>query len=803
MSFLRTLFLSLFLFIVALPLSAQNLGIDFENLRADQLSDEQIQTIYQRIQSEGLTVDQVEALAIARGMNPLEVAKLRRRLNSIQLSGNANGTGAQGNRMRTDSQDTLDTPRYEIISTKPDSTSRIFGADLFNNTRLTFEPSLNIPTPPNYVLGPGDELIIDIYGAAEDNFQLMVSPEGAVQISGVGPVYVTGLTMDQARERITSKLSEIYSGLRGDDKNTFAQIALGQIRSIKVNLVGEVKVPGTYTVSSLSTVFNALYAAGGPSKEGTFRAIKVIRGDETAATVDLYDFLVYGDQSTNIQLQDQDIIQVGPYENRITVRGETKRIGLFETTEGETFADLLEYAGGFDQGAYTRRVKIERYTDTEKAVIEVSYPDDAGTMMKSGDKVTVGEVLDRYENRVQIEGAVFREGDYELEKNPTLMTLITNADGLMGDAFMDRAVIYRTLPNYRVEAIAVNLNRLMEDPATYDVTLMKDDVIRVASIFDIEETRTVNIRGSVLNPGSFPYFVGNTLKDVILQANGFSDDAAPYNIEVARRIPDDGSGEIRDQIAEVFNMSVENGMEMSAEVEEFEIMPYDQIFIRQSPTYAKQQVVTITGEVKYPGQYVIDSRDYRIDDLIEKSGGLTGYAYPEGASLKREGLRTNIDLNVEEADTLELAASLNRVGIKLEDAINNPRSRSNLLLQQGDVINIPKRLETVQIRGQVLYPVNTRFEQNKSFRSYIGSAGGFTEQANTKRAYIVHANGEVDRTKRFLFFKNYPDVRPGSILIVPEKREVQRLSTAERITVMSTIVSLAAIVTNTIFQIRR
>lgn len=808
----------LFVALITISAQAQNFGIDFENIRVDDLSNQQVMQLYERMQDRGLTISEVESLALARGMNPSEVSKLRSRINSVRssMSGlNKDSEASNQGRLRSGNTSQNLTNRTQGI--KPDTldvlldstqkdTSDVFGSDIFSSQSITFEPSLNIPTPKNYTLGPGDELFIDIWGASETTYQLVISPEGSIQISNVGPIVVSGLTVEEAKERLVSKLSTIYSGLKGPDKTTYMQVTLGDIRSIKVSIVGEVKAPGTYTLSSLSSVFNALYAAGGPNKDGSYRSIKVLRDGKVHQNVDLYKFLVSGNLSDNIILKDQDIIKVEPYVNRITVKGETKNVGLFETLEGETFNDLLEYAGGFNQFAYKKRVKLERKTDTEKRIVDIAYPENGNTVLRSGDIVTVGRILDRYENKVTIKGPVFRPGEYQLEENPTLNELIDNAEGLMGDAFMERAVIYRTQDDYSIEAIPVNLNRLMSDTSSAEIKLFKDDVVQISSIFDLRELRTVKISGSVLNPDTYKYVENSSLKDLIYQANGFKEEAAPYNIEIARRIPDAGSGEMNNQIAEIISVNIENGLAYDDKLNEVKLEPFDQVFVRKSPSYEVQQTVQITGEVMYPGEYTISNRNFRLSDLIKKSGGPTDFAYVEGASLTRtfgkemDELSVNLEDSVTNQENIE---SLSQVGIQLQEAINNPNSEYDLLLQPGDVIEIPKRLQTVQIRGEVLYPINARYEDRRSFRSYISAAGGFTEQANTKKAYIVYANGEVDRTKKFLFFKSYPKVKPGSVLIIPPKEQRERMSTQERVAILSTIVSMAAIVTNTIFQIRR
>ena len=806
---MKPFFVTLFLLLLPVILLAQDIsGIDFNNLRSADLSDQQVIQLFQRMEAQGLSVSEVEVIARARGMNPVEINKLKARLSQIQMdqaSSSDTQTGATRLRSTTVSEQEVEPVDTLGLFLEPIK-SQVFGSSIFNNSRITFEPSLNVPTPKNYKLGAGDELIIDIWGAAENTYQLTISPEGTVNIPNLGPISVQGLSIEQASDQLLNKLGSIYSGLRGANKDTFAQVSLGNLRSIQVNIVGEVTAPGTYTLTSFASVFNALYAAGGPSEKGTYRSIKVIREGEVFQEVDLYEFLVSGNTVSNVTLQDQDIIKVDSYLNRITVTGETKRTGFFETKEGETFEALLSFAGGFNESAYTKRVTVERNTASEKSIVDIRYPEDQNTVLKNGDYITIGKILDRYENRIEIEGAVFRPGVYQLSNNPTLSALLENAEGLMGDAFMERAIIYRTRPDYSIETLAVNLSRLINDPANNDVELQKDDYIKVSSIFDLREERTVSISGSVLTPETYEYIEDITLKDLIFEAGGFTEDAAPYNIEIARRIPDDQSGTVKNQIAELINISIENGLNYESELDEIVLMPFDQVFVRTSPTYQEQHLVTIKGEVLFPGTYALSTRDFKLSDLLEKSGGLTDYAYIEGASLERkfEINRQELELNL--ADSLTEATqdieSLSKVGINLREAADNPNSVSNLLLQQGDVITIPKKLETVQVRGEVLYPVNVRFDDGQKYKEYITSAGGFTDDANKKRAYIVYANGDVDRTKKFLFFKSYPDVKPGAVLIIPPKKERPPMSNAERITLYSTIVSMAAIVTNTIFQIR-
>ncbi|HBZ37308.1 MAG TPA: hypothetical protein DEO59_02125 [Balneola sp.] len=761
-------------------------SIDFENLKSDELSDAQITQIYRQAQEQGLSIDELSSLAIARGMSPTEVAKLRSRFNSIPDNKNSSiaEITATQNRLRTNEDDTK-ISKVNTVSVS-DTEKKIFGSDLFTSKNLSFEPSQNVPTPKNYVLGAGDQVIIDVYGAAEDNYILTVSPEGSIQIRNIGPIPLSGLTIEEASIRIKTRLSSIYSGLKGNNPDTFVQVTLGSIRSIKVHIIGEVKLPGTFNVSSLSTVFNALYVAGGPSKNGTYRAIKVIRSNNVITEIDLYDFLVNGTTQNNVVLQDQDIVKIDLYLNRVSVNGETKRVGLFETKPGETFSDLLTYAGGFNQQAYTKKIKIRRNTDSQKSIVEIDFPEESGTILKSGDEISIGKILDRYDNRVEIQGAVYREGEYQLEENPTLLTLLENVDGLLGDAYLNRAIIYRTNPNYTVRAIPVNLNEIFEDPENKDIKLVKDDIIRISSIFDLRQEQTINISGEVIKGGTFPFVEDMTLKDLIFQAKGFTDAAANYNIEIARRILDDGSGEVRNELAEIFQINVREGLILSVSNPEFRLRPHDQVFVRSSPTYESQKNVSVKGQVVYPGTYTLKNRGYRISDLVKSSGGTTEFAYPKGAQLNRPSINDSTSI----------------VAIELEKILRSPGSDIDLLLQPGDVLNIPKKLETVLVDGHVFAPSNIRFNESKSFKDYINSAGGATDSANTKKSYIKYANGEVDRVKRFLFFRNYPNVEPGSKIIVPRKPIESKISTSERIAILSTIVSMAAIVTSTIFQIR-
>jgi protein involved in polysaccharide export with SLBB domain len=790
--------LILYVFIPIQITEAQNLGgIDVSNIRADQLSEAQIRQIDERIRQEGLSLAEFERLAIQRGGIASEVRAVRQRIQEYRM-GRTDQETIETGETRTVERET--DPVFIPIEVDPIETDslKIFGMDLFSRVSRTFEPSFNIPTPTDYALGPGDEVVIVIWGAAETTYRLTINAEGNIRIDNLGPIHLNGLTIEDAETRIINQLSNIYSGLRPnqpDEANTFAQVSLGNVRSIKVTVMGEVKQPATYTVTSLSTVFNALYSAGGPSRNGSFRSIQVIRGQDVIATLDVYDFLIYGDQSDNIRLRDQDIIRVEPYHNRIHVWGETRRIGFFEMKEGETLSNLIEFTGGFTEEAYTQRLVLHRNTPTQRSVSDVLYPEGGDLQMMNGDKLRIGQLLDRYENRVTIEGAVFRPGDYELTTDMTLYELLQKADGPTEDAFMSRGIIYRLQDDLTLSTHSFDVYNLMLNPEENDIRLRRDDQIMISSIFDMREEYTIRVSGSVNAGGEFEYADNMTVEDAIFQAGGFTEAAAEYRVEVARRVTGD-SDQIRvGRIANIYRFSVDENLQFSTDDQDFRLRPFDQIFVRPRPNYQVQQSVRIEGEVQFPGTYVLESRDARLSDLIEWAGGLSDYAFPEGASLVRQ-IEDDWLEEVQMLDTLVIDTidATTQVGIQLDEVIRNPSARANLILEPGDVITVPKELETVRVEGEVLFPVSIRYDGSRSFQSYIDAAGGVTEEARRGRAYIVYANGEVDRTKRVLFFRNNPEVRPGATIYIPPRPERRELTTQERVSLASSIASTAILI---------
>ncbi|MCX7985312.1 MAG: SLBB domain-containing protein, partial [Bacteroidales bacterium] len=611
----RIFFLIIYLFIGFIAVLAQ----DLKTINVDKLTDEQVQKILTRAKESGLSQQQLEAAALARGMSPSELEKLRKRialLNVSSTSGNKTmDIGSSFLRSYTDTSylkarptDSLSIEQLlfaGILDTVPKKI--IFGSYLFTSKKLTFEPSLNIATPQNYQIGPGDEIVIDIWGASQQNYRLTVNPEGYIFIDNIGPIFVNGLTIEKASKQIIGRLSSIYSGLTGPQPNTFAQVNLGNLRSIKVNIVGEVNFPGTYTLPSLATVFNALYLAGGPSDKGTYRDIKVIRENKTVATIDLYEFLTTGEQKSNIRLQDQDVILIKPYLSRVDLTGEVKIQALFELKQNETMADLLRYCGGFTDKAYQSRIKVIRKTDKEFSVAEVTRDFFPSFLLRDGDQIKVEPVLNRFANRVEISGAVFRPGFYELKDGLTLRKLIEKADGLREDAFTDRAIIYRLSKDLKTETFPVDLQRVLND-STYEIELQKEDLVHIFSIFDLEEQYTVDISGEIQIPGTYPFMKNMTLSNLIALAGGFRESASLARIEVARRVKNQDYTHLTPEIAIIKLFNVSKNLTLSDSASSFVLEPYDKIYVRRSPGYEVQTQATVIGEVLFPGTYTIQSK---------------------------------------------------------------------------------------------------------------------------------------------------------------------------------------------------
>ncbi|ADB38586.1 polysaccharide biosynthesis/export family protein [Spirosoma linguale] len=671
---------------------------------------------------------------------------------------------------------------------------RTFGYSLFNDPAMerTFEPNLNIATPRNYVVGPGDQLNIQMYGYSEIDFSQTVSSDGNVyfgQSTGVGPVSVAGLTIEQAKARIIGRLSKRFAGLRSSQygpQNTFLEVSLGgTIRSIRVTVTGDAVRPGTYTLSSLATVMNAVYQAGGPNDIGSYRRVQLIRNNKVAATLDLYDYLLSGIQRNDLRLQDNDNIRFTTFLEKVEITGTVKRANIFEMLPGETLDRLLFYAGGFAAQAYKNRLKVTRLTDREVKVIDVTTPEFKTFEIQDGDLVTVSRLLERFENQITIEGAVFRPGQYSLDKNRTLKELITNAEGLKGDAFTGRVTIVRTREDLAIENLSVNLANILAGNEP-DVPLQREDQVIVPSRFDQVEQATISVQGEVNMPDTdIPYIANMTLNDVLLRTGGLKESAAASMVEVVRRKKDADPRSPTAQIAETFRFNVDRDLSIGADANKnFILQPFDQIIVRRSPNYAIQTYAYVAGEVILPGSYPIRSKDQKVSDLVAQAGGLTSQAYVEGATLVRPVKLSADELKRKQKAIEEVADNTTKtivetevvtpnvaeaIGINLKKILAKPGSSEDILLQEGDTLRIPKLLETVRIQGEVQLPNTVKFREGETFQDYISQTGGFTSKSQRRRAFIIYANGSVDRTRKFMFFNVYPRVEPGSEIVIPKR----------------------------------
>lgn len=805
----------LFLVIPVVSIAQNPQGLSMQNLstvNVDNLTDDQIRQFLVQAQSSGFSEAQMEQMALQKGMPASEVAKLKDRISKLGgFNAIAPRKGQQQNNNVTPKD--LRTFNEEELSDNPsDSTlnkSGVFGADLFNNKRLSFEPNLKLATPQGYQLGPGDELVLDIFGYSEANYRLTVSPEGTIRIPYVGPVTVGGLTIEQAKSRITNQLATVYQGIRSGQ--TSVNITLGNIRTIKVIILGEVKLPGSFTLPSLATAFNALYASGGPNDNGSFRNIKVIRNNKVIAQIDIYDFLLSGTQNANIRLQDQDVIKVNPYETRVSIEGEVKRPGIYEAKSDESLEDILKFAGGFTSNAYRQMIKVVRNTAKEKSVADVSSELFSMFTPQPGDAYTVEKVLDRFENRVQINGAVFRPGIFSLQDGMTLSQLIIKAEGPREDAFMTRGIIYRLKPDLTPELISFNLADVLSGKAT-DIPLKREDVITISSKFDLRDQYTLSIQGEVRNPGKYPFSENTRLADLIILAGGLKDRASLSRIEVARRLKNADSLSRSAETAQVFQFSLNKDLSDNSEAENFILEPFDEVSIRPAPGYQTQKNIRLEGEVLYPGLYTIIKKNDKISDVINRAGGLSALAYPQGAVLIRRKQMTATDklLQKQKLEALEkqstdsattkkiveseLEDQTSLLGINLPKILENPGSKYDLLLEDGDVIKVPTEQQTVEVKGEVLYPVLIRYDRNKGFKDYILGAGGYSTRALKGKSYIVYSNGSVGSTRTFLFFRSYPSVKPGAEIYVPVREEREKLSPGTVIGLTTALASLAAIV---------
>ncbi len=813
---MKKIFLSLLLVVVAMA----SFGQVGSNIKVDELSDAQILQMVKQAESMGYTSEaQLEQMALSRGIKQDEIVKFRARVEKLKKQGS--GQTTDKNTIAAGREYSETTNGGSVTNEKKEDDdeikSKVFGAELFKNGNITFEPNLRIATPKSYIVGPDDKLIIDLTGDNERSYNLQVSTEGAINLEYVGRIMVGGLTIEQATSKIKAAMSKTYPSLKTG--RTSVAINLGNIRSIQVTVTGQAVKTGSYTLPSLANVYRALYVSGGPSQNGSFRNIQVIRNNKVIATIDVYDFLLKGIQTGNVRLQDQDVINIPTYDKRVEISGEVKDAAIFEVKPNETLQDVIRFAQGFTADAYTAKIKTFQNTNKERRIRDISASQYAVYQPKNGDKFVVEAILERFENRVEIIGAVFRPGIYALDKGLTLSGLIKKADGITEDAFLNRGYINRLNPDKTQFFVSFDVAKILSGEEK-DILLTREDKVTINSIFDLREEYTVTIQGEVRAPGTFEYAENIKLEDIIQMAGGLKEGASPNRIEVSRRIKNNDPNSVSSKTADLFVVNVDEDLKVLGE--KFKIQPFDIISVRSSEGYVIQKQVKIEGEVLYPGMYTITSKDYRISDLIKRAGGLTTFAYAEGASLKRPGaekvnpadknainnqeeeekkflnLERVKEKNLNTPDTAnkidEKLAQSDLVGINLERILQKPLSRQDLILEEGDIIRVPKQLQTVKVTGEVLNPNSIVYVPGKSFKQYVNGAGGFTNAALKNRAYIKYANGSAEAAKKFLFFNNYPKVKPGAEIMVPVKAEREKITAQGWIGIGTGIASVAAII---------
>ena len=820
MKIVRILLLSIFVIVLSQQAHAQSIlaGRDLSTLKVDALTESELAQIQQQLKSNGVTIDQVEQQAIAKGMSATEFAKLKMRLQSVKAGNNGNKSPLTKQSLNKKSQINSDTAKqmdYEPSHVNP----LIYGSELFNTNTTGFGENQNIATPLNYEIGPNDVLKLVVYGVQEYSADLTVSKEGRIQIDNVGQIKVAGLTIEAAIERVKQQMSKTaYPSIgRGESK---LALTLGDIRTIQVTVIGAYK-SANYSVSSLSTVLSVLTIAGGPSNIGSYREIELIRDNKLFKKIDLYHFMQSGDQSQNLGLKDHDVIRIPPYKNRIEIKGQVKRPGIFELVGGETFDQFLKYAGNFNDTAYTAWVKVIQKNDKEKVIKDLAAVDFAKYIPQGGDLIQVSKILDRFQNRVKLSGAVFRPDVYELSPGLRIADLVKRADGLKEDAYTPRAQLIRLKPNLLKELISINLSKALQGDPTHNLPLQREDELYVNSIVEIRDSLTIDLLGEVRTQGRFNYIDSMTVKDLILMAGGFKY-AANKQIEVARMVQFADKVNT-DQTATIITTEINGDLSFNPGQENIVLQPMDVVTITKKAGFTNPEVVTITGQVQNVGKYTLGKRVERVSDVLKRAGGLIGDAYGEGAFIKRsryqidtlrsDESKTSLEQAYlrkqkaqQQAEQQDIAKTLSETGggagavavqnktsktikdsleilykelesdyyqiaIDINAIVKNPGSELDLVLRDKDEIVIPKMDNRVKISGGVLRPTNIVYREGLTIGDCISAAGGISEYAKRGRAYVVYANGKSNRTKHFGLFRINPIIQPGCEVILPETNE--------------------------------
>ncbi|KAA6350994.1 capsule polysaccharide transporter [termite gut metagenome] len=781
-------YIILFLFLVTLS----------KVVAAQQMSDNQVIEYVKDAYSKGKSQNQTMMELIRLGVNRQQIARIQEQY--------GRGQAVETTNTVLTTQTTRGAVVEEIPQARtslPTPTKNIFGHDIFTTQYLTFEPNNNLATPDNYILGTGDEVIINVWGDSETSIRAIISPQGNIQVERIGPIYLSGQTVKEANNYLQREFEKIYSGLSGNKSQV--KLTLGEIRTVQINIMGEVLVPGTYRLSSFSSVFHALYSAGGVTETGSLRNIQVMRKGKKIADIDVYKYIFDGKVSDDIRLIEGDVIIVPAYDCLVNINGKIKKPMYYEMKKGETVDILLSYAGGFTGDAYRKSIQLTRSSNgIEKQIYDVEEVDYAVFKLHDEDELAVQEILDRYENRVIIRGAVYRPGTYPINgKIATVKQLIDKAEGLQGDAFLDHAQLQREHEDFTLEIIPIDIKGLINNTVT-DILLQRNDVLYIPSIHDIFEDGSLAIHGEIAHPGTYIYTDSTTIEDLIIKAGGLLDAASSIRADVSRRIKDPKSNAYTSTIGQTFSFELKDGLIITDTDDKFTLQPYDEVYVRRSPGYQPQQNVTIIGEVLFGGNYALTKKTERLSDLIKKAGGITPDAYVKGARLLRkmaeEEIRQRVDVTrlasqaITSKDSIKLVEKNKimtyTVGIDLERALQQPGSYYDLVLREGDQVFIPEYINTVKIDGAVMYPNTVSYVKERKLGYYINQAGGYNQLARKNKAYAVYLNGTVTRLKGNTAKK----IEPGCEIIIPNKEQKDKMTTAEYIGMGTSFAALATMI---------
>lgn len=770
-----------------------------QSLCAQNMTDEQVKAFVVEAQGKGLSQQEIAKNLLTRGVSMDQINRIKW---EMQRRGQQKNTDILTDelRMRTASEDMLKSQSSAAM----DSTKiEIFGHSIFRNKDVAFEASYNLPTPPNYRLGPGDQVAIDVWGASQSSLLKTISPDGNISVDNLGPIYLSGLTVSQANNLLKQKFEDIYSGLNGENPTSNIRLSLAQNRTIQVHVMGEVVNPGTYAMSAFSTIFNALYLSGGVSDKGTLRDIKVYREDSPVATYDVYDFLLNGNSSMGVRLEDNDVVVVNAYKRLVNVTGAVKRPMFYEVLEDETVGQVLKYAGGLAENAYREDVRVVRSGRYEREILTIAKDNIDQVKLFDGDVISIDEIASTFSNVVEVQGAVYRPGKFQLsDEVATVKKLLEHAGGLKDEAYPNRAILNRRKPNNTMENLSIDLRQLL-DGGIADIPLRKNDVLLVYEYNEVYEMRTITVSGEVAFAGVYEYRENMTIEDAVLGAGGLKESASSVRVLVARRPKDAYSKVEPDSIAKLFELTINDSLSVVGN-SSFVLMPFDEVIVRRSPAYNIQEKIAVEGEVLFPGIYVLPSKELSLSQLVEMCGGLTSNAYPQSAQLLRkkserereiekDAIKTALELALTKEDSLAIISRDKgenySVAINLADALKEPGSVADVLLQEGDRLVVPRKINVVKVSGAVMVPNAISYQEGKPLKFYLNQTGGYTDDARKGKIYVVHANGEIERVK-----SSSRSVYPGSEIVVPEKKKrEQMMSVAQFVSLSSAAASLATV----------